>query len=274
MSFHQPPHPPPASSNSGTTTTTGFVDMNNQQESLLQSTATTTATTTTIMTAPIQETTTIGTLGGSLVGNVSMEGLTDDSTNIHMEYHDMTEAERRMKEEELSFYSASENEHGDDNIWGLLSGVGGNIYEWYVLGRPFCFCQIVFVILKGARRERERKKKKKQRRGWRLHIDSRSREMHWYSLMRKHEGNFPTLFVSLFPFSFVSLPLLSPSECCFIRETCAVFLRFLSLLKPYLLLLPSLCRFLFYTLFLQVWFCSVWVISTRNRCRLLPQYVW
>lgn len=33
--------------------------------------------------------------------------------------------------EELSFYSASENDHGDDNIWGLLSGVGGNIYEWY-----------------------------------------------------------------------------------------------------------------------------------------------
>ena len=32
--------------------------------------------------------------------------------------------------EELSFYSASENKHGDDNIWGLLSGVGGNIYEW------------------------------------------------------------------------------------------------------------------------------------------------
>jgi hypothetical protein len=42
----------------------------------------------------------------------------------------MTEAERRMKEEELSFYSASDNDHGDDNIWGLLSGVGGNIYEW------------------------------------------------------------------------------------------------------------------------------------------------
>ncbi len=35
-----------------------------------------------------------------------------------------------MTAEELSFYSASENKHGDDNIWGLLSGVGGNIYEW------------------------------------------------------------------------------------------------------------------------------------------------
>ena len=33
--------------------------------------------------------------------------------------------------EEESFYSQSENEHGDDNIWGLLSGVAGNIYEWY-----------------------------------------------------------------------------------------------------------------------------------------------
>ena len=43
----------------------------------------------------------------------------------------LTEAEKRMREEELSFYSASDNDHGDDNIWGLLSGVGGNIYEWY-----------------------------------------------------------------------------------------------------------------------------------------------
>ena len=42
----------------------------------------------------------------------------------------LTEAEKSMREEELSFYSNSENEYGDDNIWGLLSGVGGNIYEW------------------------------------------------------------------------------------------------------------------------------------------------
>jgi len=47
-------------------------------------------------------------------------------------YLNMTKAEREMKEEELSFYSASDNDHGDDNIWGLLSGVGGNIYEWCV----------------------------------------------------------------------------------------------------------------------------------------------
>jgi hypothetical protein len=44
----------------------------------------------------------------------------------------LTEAERQMHDEELSFYSNSENEFGDDNIWGLLSGVGGNIYEWCV----------------------------------------------------------------------------------------------------------------------------------------------
>jgi len=36
-----------------------------------------------------------------------------------------------MKEEEETFYSAEENQHGDDNIWGLLSGVAGNMYEWY-----------------------------------------------------------------------------------------------------------------------------------------------
>jgi hypothetical protein len=44
----------------------------------------------------------------------------------------LTEAEKQMRDEELSFYSNSTNAHGDDNIWGLLSGVGGNIYEWYV----------------------------------------------------------------------------------------------------------------------------------------------
>lgn len=48
----------------------------------------------------------------------------DDDANL-------TEAEKSMREEELSFYSNSENEHGDDDIWGLLSGIVGNIYEWY-----------------------------------------------------------------------------------------------------------------------------------------------
>jgi hypothetical protein len=48
------------------------------------------------------------------------------------EEDDMTENEKQMKEEELTFYSSTQNDHGDDNIWGLLSGVGGNVYEWYV----------------------------------------------------------------------------------------------------------------------------------------------
>jgi hypothetical protein len=46
--------------------------------------------------------------------------------------HRLTEAEKSMRDEELSFYSNSTNDYGDDNIWGLLSGIGGNIYEWYV----------------------------------------------------------------------------------------------------------------------------------------------
>eukprot|EP00523_Entomoneis_sp_CCMP467_P012150 CAMPEP_0168719460 /NCGR_PEP_ID=MMETSP0724-20121128/1049_1 /TAXON_ID=265536 /ORGANISM="Amphiprora sp., Strain CCMP467" /LENGTH=582 /DNA_ID=CAMNT_0008766013 /DNA_START=123 /DNA_END=1872 /DNA_ORIENTATION=+ len=40
------------------------------------------------------------------------------------ELDNMTEAERSMREEELSFYSNSKNEYGDDTM-------GGNIYEWY-----------------------------------------------------------------------------------------------------------------------------------------------
>lgn len=43
---------------------------------------------------------------------------------------DIPASEKLMKLEEQSFYSSSEVETGDDNIWGLLSGVGGNIYEW------------------------------------------------------------------------------------------------------------------------------------------------
>lgn len=54
----------------------------------------------------------------------------DESIKMDTSGDNMTETERQMKEEELSFYTNSENEHGDDNIWGLLSGVGGNIYEW------------------------------------------------------------------------------------------------------------------------------------------------
>ena len=54
----------------------------------------------------------------------------DSSINKNRSADNMTETERQMRDEELSFYTNSENEHGDDNIWGLLSGVGGNIYEW------------------------------------------------------------------------------------------------------------------------------------------------
>jgi hypothetical protein len=54
-----------------------------------------------------------------------------DSDDNHHEPH-LTEAEKSMRDEELSFYSNSTNDYGDDNIWGLLSGIGGNIYEWYV----------------------------------------------------------------------------------------------------------------------------------------------
>lgn len=52
--------------------------------------------------------------------------------NPKKEEPNLTEAEKQMRDEEISFYSNSENDVGDDNIWGLLSGVGGNIYEWYV----------------------------------------------------------------------------------------------------------------------------------------------
>jgi hypothetical protein len=61
-----------------------------------------------------------------------IEGMEKLQTPFAEDNENLTEAEKRMKEEELSFYSASDNDHGDDNIWGLLSGVGGNIYEWYV----------------------------------------------------------------------------------------------------------------------------------------------
>jgi hypothetical protein len=43
--------------------------------------------------------------------------------------HDLTEAQKSMKEEELSYYSDSENKHGDNNIWSLLAGVAGNTFE-------------------------------------------------------------------------------------------------------------------------------------------------
>lgn len=81
----------------------------------------------------------------------------------HFEDEHLTESEIRMKEEELTFYSSKHNDHGDDNIWGLLSGVGGNVYEWYLnqnlherTGRKSChflpnrlysFLLMVFLLL-------------------------------------------------------------------------------------------------------------------------------
>ena len=81
-----------------------------------------------------------------------IEGMEQLSTpsDIEAEYANMTEAERAMREEELSFYSASDNDHGDDNIWGLLSGVGGNIYEWYVgkslQGQDILFAEVQLMM--------------------------------------------------------------------------------------------------------------------------------
>ena len=59
----------------------------------------------------------------------------------------MTEAEKNMKDEELSFYSASDNDCGDDNIWGLLSGIGGNIYEWYVFFITMIIITFTFTFI-------------------------------------------------------------------------------------------------------------------------------
>lgn len=74
------------------------------------------------------------TMVGRTRSKTRIEGMDqlNKSADLEAEYANMTDAERQMREEELSFYSASDNDHGDDNIWGLLSGVGGNIYEWYV----------------------------------------------------------------------------------------------------------------------------------------------
>jgi hypothetical protein len=64
----------------------------------------------------------------------AIEGM--DAVHEYARAHDengdegMNEAEKSMRDEEISFYSNSDNDVGDDNIWGLLSGVGGNIYEW------------------------------------------------------------------------------------------------------------------------------------------------
>lgn len=75
---------------------------------------------------PMIDATTIGGKAETRIEGMDLMDQNHDQTA----YANMTEAEKQMREEELSFYSASDNDHGDDNIWGLLSGVGGNIYEW------------------------------------------------------------------------------------------------------------------------------------------------
>lgn len=86
------------------------------------------------------------TMVGRTRSKTRIEGMEQLNTESDLEakYANMTDAERAMREEELSFYSASDNDHGDDNIWGLLSGVGGNIYEWYV-GERLQSRDILFV---------------------------------------------------------------------------------------------------------------------------------
>lgn len=84
-------------------------------------------------TVPIMDTTTVPTVEDGVRSPSQGKGTTRiEGMEALYDHAQMSESEKRMAEEELSFYSASENEHGDDNIWGLLSGVGGNIYEWYV----------------------------------------------------------------------------------------------------------------------------------------------
>lgn len=55
----------------------------------------------------------------------------DGSESATADGSDQTPTKSLIEQEEETFYSSEDNKHGDDNIWGLLSGVGGNIYEWY-----------------------------------------------------------------------------------------------------------------------------------------------
>lgn len=89
------------------------------------------------MNGPIQDTTS---LGGAIDFTrqrtdctiENMEALKEDLDQKDEYFANLSKEDKLMKQEELSFYSTSTNEHGDDNLWGLLSGVGGNIYEWWV----------------------------------------------------------------------------------------------------------------------------------------------
>jgi hypothetical protein len=105
------------------------------------------ATTTTYAAAPIIDATKFGRTSSARQRSLTrIEGMDQLEKPMMGDEDELTEAEKRMKEEELSFYSASDNDHGDDNIWGLLSGVGGNIYEWYVPYMGFLSsCVVVYV---------------------------------------------------------------------------------------------------------------------------------
>jgi hypothetical protein len=117
-----PPPPPP------TYTTTDARMVDTTTNTALVTTTTTTAA------VPMIDATKFGrsTSARQRSFTARIEGMDKLKTPLAEDDENLTEAEKRMREEELSFYSSSVNEHGDDNIWGLLSGVGGNIYEWYV----------------------------------------------------------------------------------------------------------------------------------------------
>ncbi|KAG7371294.1 general substrate transporter [Nitzschia inconspicua] len=116
-----PPPPPPPSQSTSMASAPVF------------DTTTTTTSTTGNGAAPMIDATKFGRSSSARQRSFTarIEGMEKLQTPFAEDNENLTEAEKRMKEEELSFYSASDNDHGDDNIWGLLSGVGGNIYEWY-----------------------------------------------------------------------------------------------------------------------------------------------
>lgn len=90
--------------------------------------------------APIQDTRSLSAPGGPIDFSrqrtdctiENMDALKEDLDKKDAEFANLSTEDQLMKQEELSFYSSSTHDHGDDNIWGLLSGVGGNIYEWCV----------------------------------------------------------------------------------------------------------------------------------------------
>eukprot|EP00934_Nitzschia_sp_Nitz4_P002871 Nitzschia sp. Nitz4//scaffold27_size158506//108195//110418//NITZ4_002613-RA/size158506-snap-gene-0.203-mRNA-1//1//CDS//3329545527//2861//frame0 len=106
---------------SNTTTSFAALHTPNEQPS---------ASTTTGTTVPVRDTTTLRAAPTSSGAATASEpqSMTIEGMEALEEYKGLPSA---ISQEELSFYSNSENAQGDDNIWGLLSGVGGNIYEWY-----------------------------------------------------------------------------------------------------------------------------------------------